>query len=56
MGRGDLNGDGTDYLIWRNQFNGRNVAYLINELGQIQSSLRINVVNNLNWQIADIWT
>jgi hypothetical protein len=52
-GAGDLNGDGTDDIIWRNQSDGRNWAYLMNN-GQIQTSQLINKVGNSNWQIADI--
>jgi hypothetical protein len=43
----------TDDIICRNQKDGRNWAYLMNE-GQIQSSLYINTVVSSDWQIADI--
>ena len=54
VGLGDLNVDGTDDFIWSNQSDGRKHAYLMNRSGQIQDSLPIAVIDNLDWQIVDI--
>ena len=47
------NGDGTDDIIWRNQSDGRNWAYLMDN-GNIQTSRLINSIKDQNWQITDI--
>jgi minor extracellular serine protease Vpr len=54
VGAGDLNADGTDDLIWRHLKDGRNVVYFMNQNGQIEDTQQINIVDDLNWQIADI--
>jgi hypothetical protein len=54
-GLGDVNGDGTADIVWREQTgSGRNVVYLMNESGLIQSKLSINTIPGTEWQIADI--
>ena len=50
----DLDDDGISDLIWHNQYDGRLHTYLMNDSGEIKSSEPIAVVENLNWQIADI--
>jgi hypothetical protein len=47
-----LDGDGTDDIILRNQVDGRNWAYLMED-GQIKASELINTVG-MGWQIADM--
>jgi hypothetical protein len=48
-----LDGDGTDDIILRNQVDGRNWAYLMED-GQIKASELINTVGDTNWQIANM--
>ena len=52
-GTGDLDGDGTADIIMRNQVDGRNWVYLMED-GQIETSTLINEVADLNWQVGNI--
>jgi hypothetical protein len=52
-GAGDLDGDGTDDIVLRNQADGRNWAFMM-ENGQIRTSQLINTVGSLDWQIANM--
>ena len=52
-GSGDLDGDGTDDIILRNQVTGENWVYFM-ENGQIRQSTLINTVADTNWEIANI--
>jgi hypothetical protein len=52
-GAGDLDGDGTDDIVLRNQVDGRNWTFLM-ENGQIKTSQLINTLGSIDWQIANM--
>jgi len=51
-GTGDLDGDGTDDLIWRNTRDGRTSVYYIEE-GKLRDSALITTVN-VAWELAKV--
>jgi hypothetical protein len=53
VGAGDLNGDNTDDIIWRNQLDGRNYGHIMKD-GKVQTSQLINIVGEQDWEIPDV--
>lgn len=50
-GQGDYEGDGTDDTVLRNQADGRNRAFMM-ENGQIKTGQLINTAGCLDWQTS----
>lgn len=54
-GIGDFNGDGTEDLLWRHYASGQNVAFHLNNQGDVTSSSLVGpVVSDLNWKIEGV--
>lgn len=54
VGNADLNGDGANDLLWRNQITGQNLLWVTRD-GKFSEAVPLPDVNDLSWQVAGIF-